>query len=63
VSGGERVYLEAVKLPSGYATSIEALKRFIARLSAGIETAARPPVALADSDLIDAVDELDRDKV
>jgi len=31
--GGERVFLEAVELPSGVATSKEALTRFIRRLT------------------------------
>lgn len=32
-AGKQRVHLEAVRLPSGMATSVEALQRFIDRLS------------------------------
>lgn len=41
--GGGRIYLEGVRLPSGWVTSAEALARFLARLTSAYAAGAPPP--------------------
>jgi hypothetical protein len=57
--GGDRIYLESLKLPSGLVTSAEAMARFFDLLSApGLANS--PPAASATPSL---VSDLDRDGI
>jgi hypothetical protein len=60
--GDGRIFLEAVKLPSGMATSLEALQRFVDRLN---EAPAKSEAVTApnDAEMTTAIEELDRDGV
>ncbi len=60
VHGGGRVYLEAIKTPSGMATTTEALQRFLSRLNHIEPTTASPP---RQNTVNTAVAQLDADGV
>ncbi len=57
MSGGRRVYLEAVRLPSGTATTLEALSRFIAALNEGSRSIHDADNCDSHSDAIQALDD------
>ncbi len=61
VVDGNRVYLEAVRTPSGHATSVAALERFFGRLTTQSTSVALP--AVPPCILNEAVQNLDRDGI
>ena len=59
-ANGRRVFLDAVKLPSGGATTLEALQRFLDEING---EASRPVQAGGNDDLSCGIEELDADNV
>lgn len=60
---GQRVHLEAIRTPSGLATSVEAVKRFLATLNTDGSDDCAPPTKSVSRDVTSAVEQLDADGV
>jgi hypothetical protein len=60
--GGRRVYLEALRSPSGAASTLGALQRFLEQISGGGDPANRAQ-APTRVEVSEAVDELNADKI
>lgn len=60
---GQRVHLEAIRTPSGLVTSVDAVRRFLAKLNTENRDDGTPQAPSVSREIASAVDQLDADGI